>query len=68
MLDDPTALPEGTEVSIRALKSAAPRPRGKKQPLWFHDRYKKFIGIVKDLPPDISVNLDHYLYGAPKQE
>lgn len=22
----------------------------------------------KDLPPDFSINLDHYLYGAPKVE
>lgn len=68
VLDDPTALPEGTEVSIRALRSRAPKPRGKKRPPSFHDRYKRFIGVVKDLPPDMSVNLDHYLYGAPKQE
>jgi hypothetical protein len=28
----------------------------------------KFAGIIKDLPPDFSINHDHYLYGVPKRE
>jgi hypothetical protein len=26
------------------------------------------VGTADDLPPDFSVNHDHYLYGTPKQE
>ncbi|HEY2883218.1 MAG TPA: hypothetical protein VGJ15_12310 [Pirellulales bacterium] len=29
---------------------------------------ERFAGIAKDLPADASVNLDHYLYGAPKRK
>jgi hypothetical protein len=29
---------------------------------------KDFVGTVPDLPPDASVNLDHYLYGTPKRQ
>ena len=30
------------------------------------ERMKDFVGTVHNLPPDASVNLDHYLYGTPK--
>ena len=29
---------------------------------------KDFVGTVHNLPPDASVNLDHYLYGTPKRQ
>ena len=29
---------------------------------------KGFVGTVHNLPPDASVNLDHYLYGTPKRQ
>ena len=29
---------------------------------------KDVVGTVDDLPPDASVNLDHYLYGTPKRQ
>jgi predicted DNA-binding antitoxin AbrB/MazE fold protein len=32
-----------------------------------YDRLKDVIGSVDDLPVDSSQNLDHYLYGTPKQ-
>jgi len=28
----------------------------------------EFAGTAEDLPPDLSINHDHYLYGTPKQE
>jgi len=68
VLDDPTALPEGVEVSVRPLKSRNGKSRGKKPPASVYQRYKLFIGVVDDLPSDMSVNLDHYLYGAPKRQ
>ena len=76
LLGNPKALPEGTEVVVRAVKKARKpakpagpaRKRKKGPPLSFAKRYAAFIGQVKDLPPDASVNLDHYLYGLPKQQ
>ena len=32
------------------------------------ERLEPFIGKLQGLPPDASVNLDHYLYGLPKRE
>ena len=72
LLDNPKALPEGTEVEVRAVKKPRPAkktPKGKKTPpRSLAQRLAPFIGVVKDLPSDMSVNLDHYLYGHPKRQ
>ena len=78
VLDQALGLPDGAEVSVRATKrrksgakkrtTATPKPKGRKRPRTFHDWLKPFIGCLNDLPPDYSVNLDHYLYGVPKRK
>lgn len=72
VLEDPKALAEGTEVEVRPAKKKRPggkRPKAKKPPQrTLAERLAPFIGAVKDLPPDMSVNLDHYLYGHPKRK
>jgi hypothetical protein len=71
LLDDPKALPDGTEVEVRPLRkrTASARPRKTKQPpRSLADRLRSVIGKAKNLPPDASVNHDHYLYGLPKRE
>ncbi|MGO9115925.1 MAG: hypothetical protein ACLP9L_42505 [Thermoguttaceae bacterium] len=35
--------------------------------LSLYEQLKPIIGAAKDLPPDASVNVDHYLYGHPKK-
>ena len=71
LLDDPKALPDGTEVEVRAIKkarkSAKPKPRKQQPARSLAERYAGFIGKAKGLPPDMSEQLDHYLYGLPKQ-
>ena len=71
LLDNPKALPDGTEVEVRPLrktrkqaKAGAKRKQPRRTPA---QRYAGFIGSVKDLPPDMSLNLDHYLHGHPKK-
>lgn len=66
VLDQPSALPDGCrveciliEVSSQDCDSAL--ATGKYQGLM------AFAGSVKDLPADVSENVDHYLYGHPKQ-
>jgi hypothetical protein len=66
-------LPEGMEVSVEPLKRAKRRPpknrkRNVKNLPTLAETLKDFIGSAKGLPPDFSVNHDHYLYGAPKQK
>jgi len=72
-LDDPEALPEGTEVEVRPVKKTRKptktSPKKKKAPTRsLAERYAAYIGKAKGLPPDMSVNLDHYLYGLPKRQ
>jgi hypothetical protein len=52
-------LPDGTTVRIQPLTEPAAQA--------FGSRYAKFIGAVKDAPPDLAANHDHYLYGTPKR-
>jgi hypothetical protein len=60
VLDGDTQLPEGAAVEVRVLP--APPPKDKQaSPLL------KYIGIVKDLPPDASASVDRVLYGTPPE-
>jgi len=74
VLQNPKALPDGAEVEVRLIKKIKKHPKkpaAKKNPQkrkTLAERMAPFIGVVKDLPPDMSVNHDHYLYGVPKQE
>ena len=71
LLNDPTALAEGTEVEVRPVKTRKPKaevrkPNGDRRSL--AERLAKVIGTAAGLPPDAAVNHDHYLYGLPKQQ
>lgn len=74
VLDDSKILPDGTEVVVRPTKTNKPRSRNAKatkrsgRPQSLAQRLAPFIGKAKGLPPDMAVNLDHYLYGLPKRK
>jgi hypothetical protein len=72
VLEGPQAPPDGADVSVRVLKAPSRRPaRAAKRRMHepsLYERLKPFIGIADDLPSDISVNHDHYLYGTPKRK
>ena len=71
ILDDPKALPEGAEVEVRPVKKGKPPAKpsqGKKGRRSLAERLAPFIGKAEGLPPDASANLDHYLYGVPKEQ
>ena len=67
---DPSGLPEGIEVNVSPVASGPDEGRDVEtgKPQTRLDRLKQFIGMAKDMPPDSSVNHDHYLHGARKQE
>lgn len=70
ILDEPAELPEGAEVRVQVVPQsnlASPTSESHTAPT-FYEKLKPFIGCLDDMPPDMSVNLDHYLYGAPKQQ
>ena len=71
VLDEPAELPEGAEVRVQVVPTttldAAPS-QTEPPDMTLYEKLKPFIGCLDGLPPDASVNLDHYLYGAPKQK
>ncbi len=60
VLDDPVALPDGAPVQVDLLSEEAGTS--------LYDRLKSVIGKAQGLPPDAAQNVDHYLYGQPKQQ
>ena len=44
-----------------------PREMGESKIPSIYERLKDFVGKAEGLPPDMSVNHDHYLYGVPKR-
>ena len=50
--------------ATRANKTATQPARPRKS-LW--DELKHIVGSVPGIPADASLNVDHYLYGAPKR-
>ena len=65
-LEDAPILPEGAEVEVN-LVAKNPDARQEEAVPALYDRLKPVIGMAKGLPPDASVNVDHYLYGHPKR-
>jgi hypothetical protein len=70
-LDDPVALPDGAEVEVRPAKIRKPGTGGratKARRRSLADRLANVKGKAAGLPPDASVNHDHYLYGLPRKQ
>ncbi len=68
----PLSLPEGTRVQLHVeeengTEQSTKMPAEGELPTLL-ERLKDFVGTVDNLPPDASVNLDHYLYGTPKRQ
>ena len=74
LLNKPTALTDGTEVEVRPVKKprkpakAAKAKRKKIKPRPLSERFASFMGQATGLPPDASINHDHYIYGIPKRQ
>jgi hypothetical protein len=67
LLDNGATLPEGAEVRVELVPARQDPPPPSETPT-LYDGLEPFIGKAKGLPADMSVNLDHYLYGTPKRE
>ena len=68
MLDAPVDLPDGAEVEVTPVKPRSAEPEEGATLPTLAERLAPFIGKLKGLPPDLSANLDHYLYGTPKKQ
>jgi hypothetical protein len=59
-------LPEGASVTV-IITETRPKQESSTHGPTLLERLKGFVGSAKNLPPDASVNVDHYLYGLPKK-
>jgi hypothetical protein len=71
VFNPPVALPEGASVKVevetrQTTAEASGATTGEIPSLL--ERMHEFVGKFDGLPPDASVNLDHYLYGTPKRQ
>jgi hypothetical protein len=65
-LDEQVRLPEGAPVEVTITPQPPAVGEHELGPT-LYERLKPVIGIAKGLPPDASINVDHYLYGHPKR-
>lgn len=66
--DKPVELQPNTHVQIVITAKSGPRNPSKTLGELIDDCFKDVPSEVMDnLPADASLNLDHYLYGAPKK-
>jgi hypothetical protein len=65
VLDPPAALPEGCQVEVAPVLDESRPPAQSTRTL--AERYAAIIGIVQDLPVDLSEQHDHYIHGAPRR-
>ena len=68
VLDKPAKLPDGTPVRVQTVKKKASSARRTRRVPTLAERLAPFIGKLEGLPPDLSKNHDHYLYGTPKRK
>ena len=67
VLDLPTNLPDGTAVRVEIPEAAASTVIAETERKTLYERFESLIGTAPELPPDASINHDHYLYGTPKR-
>jgi hypothetical protein len=64
VFDSPLNLPDGTAVTV-VVGHGKVAEHEEDVPTIF-EQLKPFIGKIEGLPEDTSQNIDHYLYGHPK--
>ena len=67
VLDDSIPLPDGTQVEVVVRRSEAQHTSDEAPIPTLYERLKPIIGTACGLPADAAKNVDHYLYGHPKQ-
>jgi hypothetical protein len=66
VLDEQIALPEGAQVKVDLIGEESENSSSESSPS-LYERLKSVTGKAQGLPPDASMQVDHYLYGQPKQ-
>ena len=66
-LDGDIHLPDGQPVDVSLVPEVFPNQPDEAAGPTLYERLKPIIGAARGLPPDASQNVDHYLYGQPRQ-
>ncbi len=66
VFDEPAGIAEGTAVSVAVAEDRIGADDGQSGPT-LAERLARVAGKAKGLPPDASLNHDHYRYGLPKK-
>ena len=64
VLDDPQSIPDGTRVQVVLMPPRDPESASGQPTL---EGLLKFAGVLKDLPPDMAEQHDHYIHGTPRR-
>ena len=67
VFDSPVTLPDGAEVRVELLPSAAEGPPLDEEGRTLGQKLMKYAGRAVGLPEDAAGQHDHYLYGTPKR-
>lgn len=64
VINDTIKLPAGVHLEDETQVVIVPQPKKRST---LAERYKDFVGCIKDAPADLADNHDHYLYGTPER-
>jgi hypothetical protein len=65
VFDGPVPLLDGTPVRVEPLPKTETAPIRAPSLL---EQLGNVVGAIHDLPEDLAINHDHYLYGTPKKQ
>jgi len=67
VLESEAQLPEGIEVRVEPVEPPPDEPALDEHGQTLGQKLMKYAGVLKDLPPDLAENHDHYIHGTPKK-
>ena len=67
VLDGSARLPEGVRVSVCLFDFSVDDLAEDETGDSLLDRLRPVVGVAEGLPPDASLHVDHYLYGASRE-
>jgi hypothetical protein len=60
-------LPDGTAVEMILPEASKSKRNSVPKAGWFYEEFKDFVGVIKNGPPDLAANHDHYAHGKAKR-
>jgi len=60
-------LPNGTAVELILPEPSKSKRNSVPKSGWFYEEFKDFVGVIKNGPPDLAANHDHYAHGRANE-